>query len=206
MKAIPDSPVGVSCGLHCPPAPLWIIKGKPRVSQLRGKLSSAPKWNTDSYPPIYPFPSTRCSCGSAFTDLWLVFESSRRKQLFLWNTRFNTVFCPGMGVLLCGGCWESTAPRDGTSTLQQLPKLRQGGISSWWSWQLPGDLRCGAEEELTAPSSPGHPWKKQKKDWNKLPSAISLKNPMSSRVTPWEQDPTGGFISQAISRQLVVFL
>lgn len=124
MKAIPDSPVGVSCGLHCPPAPLWIIKGKPRVSQRRGKLSSAPKWNTDSYPPIYPFPSTRCSRGSAFTDLWLVFESSRRKQLSLWNTRFNTIYeALWAGLLLCGGC---TAPRDGTSTRQQLPKLWQG--------------------------------------------------------------------------------
>lgn len=126
MKAIPDSPVGVSCGLHCPPAPLWIIKGKPRVSQLRGKLSSAPKWNTDSYPPIYPFPSTRCSCGSAFTDLWLVFESSRRKQLFLWNTRLIQFFALGWGSCFVGAAGRAQHQGMGPAPCSNFPNYGRG--------------------------------------------------------------------------------
>lgn len=37
---------GVPCVL-LPPAPLWLLKGKLRVSQLWGKLSFVTEWNAD---------------------------------------------------------------------------------------------------------------------------------------------------------------
>ena len=39
-----------------------------------------------------------------------------------------------------------------------------------------------------------------------LSSTFSPQTPMNSKVTPWEWNPTGAFINQVISRQLVVFL
>lgn len=105
---------------------------------------------------IYPFPSTRHSRGSTFTDLWLVFDSSRKKKSSFCRTvalavlshtlgtlrTSNTLFCPEMsnghepGVLLCQDSWKRTAPRERASTLQatsRFPKPWHGtGIRSCW--------------------------------------------------------------------------
>lgn len=75
------APAGVWALLH--PAALWPSKGKLRVSQLQGKLSFATECEIQTkhcYLRIYPFPSTRHSCGSAFTSLALVADSSQKHE------------------------------------------------------------------------------------------------------------------------------
>lgn len=142
------APAGVWALLH--PAALWPSKGKLRVSQLQGKLSFATECEIQTkhcYPRIYPFPSTRHSCGSAFTSLALVADSSQKHKpplsvvllpTALSYTRRLTEpqvpFCalqwgiPSLraraGVLLCRG------PHWGkVSALCQFPKSQHGTLS-----------------------------------------------------------------------------
>jgi len=97
-------------------------------------------------------------------------------------------------------------PAEGLGSLRKH-RISQGGSNHLFPPALPGlgAFRSGAKEELTACSSPGHPWKKQKGSGTRLLSAISLKTPTNSRVTLWEWNPTGAFINRELSRQLVVF-
>lgn len=144
-----------------PPAPLWLFKGKPRVSQLWEKLSSAPEWNTNSYPPIYPIHSSRCSCGSAFTDLWLVFEPSRRKQLFLQEHR---VSAPCSAVSWVPTLWGLLGEHSTKGWHQHpagnFPNPGMGGISSWWRaglrWLLHKHQREALDETQAVSLHPVH--------------------------------------------------
>lgn len=129
--------------------------------------------------------------------------STEAKHLMGHRERVLTLsICPSSGSPC--GCWIT--PSEGLGSL-----WKHGVPLGWPKPSFPlgppglGAIRSGSEEELTDCSSLGHPWKKQKGSGTRLTSAFSLKNPMNSGVTLWEWDPTGAFINQAISRQLVVF-
>lgn len=239
------------------------------MSQLWGNLSSAPELNTVAHWYI-PFPARGAAVALHLqTCGWVLSPAAENSSLC--TTQGPKPSCaPGWGmavswVPLCGGCRESTAPRDGAAPCRQLPKLGMEGSSSWWrTWlrrllhkhqrSTGWDTRDEPSPHPHVPLLPESPipvgafssqvrdWepqgrtprvlqgpvgpvtsemglrrssqptaaqdthgKRRKRNGTRLPSAFSLKNLMNSRLTPWEWDPTGAFINQVISRQLVVF-